>query len=270
MSFKRETMMQVTQFKWVPKPDAFQRAYDAMQPAIRFKTEDCLDLPPVTYQNRECDLSPEQKRMLKEMAREFVADKDGATITAANAAVKLVKSLQICLAAVYDDTGETCLIDAPDRLNSLKEIIEEADHKVIVWVPFKHTMNHLKRELSKEGYGVELINGETSASERSRIITAFKDPDQAPKVLIAHPATAAHGLTLVSANICVWYGPTFSAELYTQANARIVRPGQKHHMTIIHLGSTALEWEAYSMVNGKVDRQQKILDMYRKFVDNLE
>jgi SNF2 family DNA or RNA helicase len=265
LAFKRQTMIQVSNFKWVPKPEATQMAYAAMQPAIRFRTEDCIDLPPVTYQNRACDLSPEQHRMMEQMRKHLVADNDGATITAANAAVKLIKILQLAQGAVYDDTGETQLVQAPDRLATLKEIIEEADHKVIVWCPFKHVMKHLKTELSKD-WGVELINGDTSAGERTRIISAFQQVDQDPKVLIAHPATAAHGLTLVSANICVWYGPTFSSEMYEQANARVARPGQKHHMTVIHLGSVGVEWDAYGVAASKIDRQKKVLDLYRKLV----
>jgi SNF2 family DNA or RNA helicase len=266
-SFKRQTMIQVTNFKWVPKPEATQMAYEALQPAIRFRTEDCIDLPPVTYQNRACELSAEQRRMMKDMAKQLAADKDGVTITAANAAVKMVKLLQLSAGLCYSDTGETVLVDSKDRLDTLKEILEEADHKVIVWVPFKHVMEHLREELSKD-WGVAVINGDVSGSERARIITAFQDPDSDPKVLIAHPATAAHGLTLTTANICVWYGPTFSAELYEQSNARVARPGQKHHMTIIHIGSSALEWDAYGVANNKVDRQKKILNLYRRVLDN--
>lgn len=264
-SFKRRTMIQVTNFKWVPKPESMKIAFDAMQPAIRFRTEDCIDLPPVTYQNRSCELSPEQKRLIKDMARVFVADKDGATITAANAAVKMVKLLQICGGAVYDDTGGTQVIDASDRLNTLKEIIEEADHKVIVWVPFKHVMEHLRQQLSQQ-WGTAVINGDVSANERASIITRFQDTSDPLKVLIAHPATAAHGLTLTAANICVWYGPTFSAEMKLQADHRIIRPGQKHHMSVIHLGASPIEWEAYNIANTKADRQGRVLALYTKIL----
>lgn len=286
-AFKRQTMIQVSTFKWIPKPEASQLAFAALQPAIRFRTEDCIDLPPVTYQRRACELSPMQHKMMEDMRKHWVSDKDGATITAANAAVKMVKLLQLASGACYDDTGETQLVDAPARLDAVKEIIEEADRKVIIWCPFKHSMNMLKRELAlwhqkqmtnpakdladmmlgRSSTYVELINGDTSASERQRIITAFQQDDQEPKVLIAHPATAAHGLTLVSANVAIWYGPTFSAELTEQANARINRPGQKHHMTIIQLGSTALEWGAYDVATAKSDRQNKVLDMYRKVLN---
>jgi SNF2 family DNA or RNA helicase len=289
-SFKRQTMIQVSNFKWVPKPESTKMAYDALQPAIRFKTSDCHDLPPITYQNRSVELSPEQAKMLKAMAKDFVAEKDGATITAANAAVKMVKALQILGGVCYDDTGTPVLIDAPDRLATVREIIEEADHKVIIWCPFKHVMEHLRQHISSwfnesgaaKGDGtafgnlllgtvsqnVAVINGDVGNSARTDIITRFQNTSDPLKVLIAHPATAAHGLTLTAANICVWYGPTFSADIWSQANARVNRPGQKHHMTVVKLGSTALEWEAYGVAEAKVGRQEKILTLYRKMLDS--
>ena len=66
-AFRRETMAQVSQFKWVPRPDAFDIAYKAMQPAVRFKKSECLDLPPVTYQDRLCQMSKEQNKAFKEL-----------------------------------------------------------------------------------------------------------------------------------------------------------------------------------------------------------
>ena len=265
-AFKRLTMFQVSTFKWVPKPEAAQLVFEALQPAVRFRTEDCIDLPPITYQNRQCELSPEQTKMIKAMTRDLVTSKDGVTISAANAAVKMVKILQLAAGVVYDDQGHARLIDSPDRLKTLIEIIEESDRKVIVWVPFKHVMLHLKKELSKR-WGVELINGDVSGTERARIVTAFQEDGQEPKVLIAHPATAAHGLTLTASNVCVWYGPTFSALHFSQANGRINRPGQKHSMSVICLASTAVEWGAYDIANTKVDRQKKVLDLYHQVLD---
>lgn len=266
LSFKRQTMIQVSNFKWVPKPEATQMAYAALQPAIRFKTEDCIDLPPVTYQNRQCDLSPHQMEMAEDMRKHLVADNSGSTITAANAAVKMIKLLQIYTGAVYDDTGTTQLVTAPSRMDTLKEILEEADRKVIVWCPYKHVMAHILSELT-EPYAA-VINGDTSASDRAQIITRFQDEDSELRVLIAHPATAAHGLTLTAASICVWYGPTFSAEYTDQANARIIRPGQKHHMTIIRLGATALEWGAYDVAASKSERQAKVLALYKNVLES--
>src|SRR5208282_440994 len=61
--WKRETMMQVSTFKWIPRGDGYTKAYDVMQPAIRHAKKDCLDLPPVTYEKRQVELTAEQKKL---------------------------------------------------------------------------------------------------------------------------------------------------------------------------------------------------------------
>jgi hypothetical protein len=98
-SFKRQTMAQVTQFKWVPKPDAYETAYQAMQPAVRFKKADCLDLPPVTSEDRQCGLTKEQRHAFEEMRKNMQAEAKEVQITAVNAADKINKLRQIlCIA----------------------------------------------------------------------------------------------------------------------------------------------------------------------------
>ena len=98
-TFRRLTMMQLSQFKWVPKPEAYQIAYAAMQPAVRFKKKDCIDLPPVVVEERSCGLTTEQIKMFDTMRKEMVAEAKGAQITAVNAADKINKLRQIlCIA----------------------------------------------------------------------------------------------------------------------------------------------------------------------------
>jgi hypothetical protein len=70
-------MMQITQFKWVPRADAYTRAFSAMQPAVRFKKRDCIDLPPVTTQDRQCGMSAEQRKAFDELKKTMIADAQG-------------------------------------------------------------------------------------------------------------------------------------------------------------------------------------------------
>lgn len=264
-AFKRKTMNQLNQFKWIARHDAHDTVFAALQPAIRYRKKDLpdADLNSLTYQNRECELSSEQKRVFDVMRKQLTVEHDGGRITAVNAAVKLLKLLQILCGVVYDDTGVARFLDDSPRIEALQEIIEECERKVIVWVPFKSVLYHLVKTLNKDGKIAEGVCGDTTQSERDRIFSAFQDDNNPLKVLVAHPGTAAHGLTLTAANTIVWYGPFFSAELYQQACARIDRPGQKYDMTIIHLGATPLEWGAYAVVRDKTNRQDKILDLYK-------
>lgn len=99
--WRRQTMTQLSQYKWVARPESYEMAYKAMQPAVRFKKSECLDLPPMIMENRQTKLTPEQANAFKEMKKEAVAEVvKGVPITAANAADKINKLRQIlCIAS---------------------------------------------------------------------------------------------------------------------------------------------------------------------------
>jgi SNF2 family DNA or RNA helicase len=117
----------------------------------------------------------------------------------------------------------------------------------------------LERELSKD-YTVAVVNGSVSASERNRIFRSFQE-DKDPHVLIAHPATMAHGLTLTAASTIVWYGPITSNEQYVQANGRVERIGKRHVSNVIHIEATDLEAKMYKRLEGKQKLQGLLLDL---------
>jgi SNF2 family DNA or RNA helicase len=108
--FKRQTMYQVSQFKWVPNAQAQTIAFAAMQPAVRFKKADCLDLPPVTVQDRQCDMTKEQRKAFDELKTTMQAEaKAGEKVTAVNAADKIGKMRQIlCGAIKVNDGSASC------------------------------------------------------------------------------------------------------------------------------------------------------------------
>jgi SNF2 family DNA or RNA helicase len=261
-TFKHSTMEQISQYKWVPKHGAFEKAYDILQPGIRFKKSDCIDLPPVTYQHRVCDLTPAQAKAYKDMHHELVTQVGGAQITAANAAVKLSKLLQICCGVAYDGTGGHAVIDAKNRLDLVEELCEEAANKVIVFVPFTAALHQVADHLRKR-WSVEVVNGATSPTERKRIFDAFQYADD-PRVLVAHPKTTAHGLTLTRADTTIWYAPVFSLEIFEQANNRMNRPGQRSTMTVAMIEATPIESAIYAALKGKGRMQDSVLDMYKK------
>jgi SNF2 family DNA or RNA helicase len=263
-TFKHATMEQITQYKWVPRPGAFDQAYAILQPGIRFKKSDCLDLPPVTMQYRHCDLTPSQHKTYKDMHQELVASVQGKEITAANAAVKLSKLLQICCGVLYDGNGGHALVDAKNRLELVEEICEEAANKVIIFVPFTAALNMVADHL-RQRWTVEVVDGSTSPTERKRIFDAFQQsPD--PRILVAHPKTTAHGLTLTQADTTIWYAPIFSLEIFEQANNRMDRPGQRNPMTVVMLESTGMESSIYAALRSKGRMQDSVLELYKKEV----
>jgi len=265
--FKDLVMSKVSQFRWVPRPEAKRIVHTALQPAIRFEKKDCLDLPPVTFVDRDAPLTPQQLVYYKKLKQEMLIEAAGEEISAVNAAVKINKLLQISGGAVYSDTGAVLEFDVSSRLNVVREVIDETSNKVLVFVPFTHTIELLEKHLTKHGITSEVINGSVNVNKRTDIVTRFQNNAQT-KVLIIQPQAAAHGLTLTAADTIIWYAPCTSVETYLQANARIDRPGQVNAMTIVHLSGSQVERKMYSLLRGNVANHVEIIDLYKQEINS--
>ena len=265
-AFRDMVMNRITQFKWVPKPQSERILHDVLQPAIRYTKEECLDLPDMTYVNRDVPLSTQQKKFYEIIRRDMMAVAAGEEITTVNAAANLNKLLQLSCGAVYSDTGEVVSFDAKARMSALLEVIEEASHKVIVFAPFKHAIEIISEELRSSGISTEVIHGGISATKRTEIFAAFQTETN-PQVLVIQPQAAAHGVTLHAANVVVWWGPITSIETYLQANARVHRAGQRNPCTVVHLQGSPVEHRIYKMLSEKVDIHTKLIDLYKNIVE---
>lgn len=247
--FKDLVMNKVSTFKWVPKDTALATCKQVLQPSIRFTLDECQEIPETLYIDRQTAMSPAQTKAFKAMRERAVVTLDDTTVTAVNAAVVLQKLIQIVCGVAYDSDGERVQIDATQRLEDLKELIEEAGEKVIVFVPLRGVQDWLAKELAKD-YPVASVHGDVSAADRSAIFHSFQN-DVYPRVLLAHPKVASHGLTLTAARTIVWYAPIYSLEMYEQANARIRRIGQKGKTRVVHMWATSFERELYSRLQHK-------------------
>ena len=265
-AFQRLTMYKESQFKWSPKPEAYKIAHAAMQPAIRFLKKDCIDLPPVTVEKRQAELTPEQKVAFKNMQLLMIAEAKQTQITAVNAADKIGKLRQILCGAIKDPVTEDyiTLPHAP-RLSVLMEAIEGADAKVIVIVPFKGIIQALEKEIGKK-YSVAVLNGDVSPKRRDQIIRAFKSEEH-PHVLLCHPKVMAHGLNLTEADVLIFYAPIYSNDEFEQVIERFNRAGQINKMTIVKIGAHRLEWDIYAALEGKRITQDNILKLYQSVIE---
>ena len=265
-TFRDMVMQKVTNFKWIPKENSTDIVHDALQPAIRYTKEECLDLPPMVYVKREVDMTPQQKKYYKELKDKMVMQAAGEQITAANAAVNMNKLLQISSGAVYTDTGDSLEFDITKRYKVLREVIDESSKKVLVFVPFRHTIQLLTDKLRKDGITTEIINGDVPAAKRTDIFKRFQEQDD-PKVLVIQPQSAAHGVTLTAANTVVWWSPTSSLETYAQANARVHRSGQDQKCTVVHLQGSYVEKRVYTLLDNRIDVHTKMIDLYKEILD---
>ena len=177
--------------------------HNALQPAIRFTKEQCLDLPSLTYVTRDVELTVQQKKYYRQIKETLFANAAGEDITVVNAAAAMNKLLQLSGGAVYSDTGEIVSFDVKSRFKVLKEIIDESSQKVIVFVPYRHAIKILQEELTKDGYSCEVINGEVKVGKRTSIFSDFQNKEN-PRILLIQPQAASHGVTLHRADDRDW------------------------------------------------------------------
>lgn len=266
-TFRDLTMFRVNQFKWLPKRDAIQTALDALRPSIRFSLDDVTELPPFISRMDQVDLGAKQRQIYNAVKRDCYALMQSGAIKAANAGAVMSKLLQISLGWVYLDDGTVAQLDNDQRNTALLDVLRAARNKVIVFVPFTHTLNGLKALLDKDKITCETVSGATSPGERDRIFHAFQNTDH-PEVLLAHPECCAHSITLTRADTICWYGPITSAEIYDQACARIRRIGQTNKQLFIHLWATPAEKHIYDLLVRKVAVQDTLLSLIEDETQN--
>ena len=265
-SFRDMVMRKVTQFRWIVKPEASDLVYKVLQPAIRFTKEECLDLPDMTYVKRKVEMTRQQQLYYDKLKKNHMMTIGEDEVSAVNSAVIINKLLQISAGAVYTDDGDTLEFDIKHRYKVLKEVIDESSQKVLVFVPFKHTIDILVDKLRKDGVTAEVIRGDVPVAKRTDIFKRFQTADD-PKVLVIQPQSAAHGVTLTAANTVVWWGPTPSLETYAQANARVHRSGQKHPCTVVQLQGSPAEKRIYSLLDNRINVHTKMIDLYKELLD---
>lgn len=259
--FRELVMKKVSMFKWVPREDALETCKRVLQPSIRYTLDECVELPVTVVTERQTSLSIAQAKAFKEMREKAVMVAHD--ITAVNAAVVMQKLIQIVCGVVYDSAGDRHQIDAAQRLEDLKELIDEAGDKVIVFVPLRGVQDWLAEELAKD-YSVASVHGDVGLKERSKVFDAFQNTST-PQVLLAHPRVASHGLTLTAAKTVVWYAPIYSLEQYEQANARIRRIGTKGKTRVVHLYATNFERELYS----RLQHKKRVLSDFLQLVNGI-
>lgn len=262
-TFKDMVMQKISQFTWVPRPTAQDTVFRTLQPAIRFTKAECLDLPDVMYTNREVPLTPQQNKYHNKLKKEMYVEAAGEEITAVNAAVMLTKLLQVSAGSIYTDTKEVIEFDISNRMTALKEIIDEASHKVIIFCPYRHSIETISTELTKSKITSDVIHGGVSAGKRNEIFKSFQEKKD-PHVLIIQPQAASHGVTLHAANVVVFWSPVMSVETYIQCCARMDRAGQRNPMTVVHLQGSPVEQKVYKMLQGKISNHTKLVDLYKE------
>ena len=265
-TFREESMMKVSLFKWVPRADGYERARKLLTPAIRFSIEEVWKdapemLPP---QVRKVALTTDQEKALKSLRQNLQVElKSGQLVNAVNEAAARTKYLQIALGAIYDENHNVHLIDAAPRYAEIKYLVNRTPRKVLIFTSLTSVVHLLYKTLSAH-WKCGIINGEVSQKERVRLIRAFEsDPDF--KVMIMDPQPTAHGINeFVVADTVIWCGPTEKTRLYIQGNKRAHRPGQHYPVSIYQVVATKFEQEIFHRIENNTSLQGALLEAVRK------
>lgn len=272
--FRDELMLKQGPFRWMKKPGAVERAYEALQPAVRFTLDDVVELPDCIERVVDVELGAKQKKVYTEMknsAFALIQQLGGPQkVDAMNAGAVLSKLLQISTGWVYTRAGNTVALDNQKRLDQLLTDVNSTDRKVLVFVPFVHALQGVAMHLANNKIEVATISGDTSKTVRDHIFNRFQNNiipgnnAHTLKVIVAHPQTMAHGLTLTEADTIIWFAPIASLEIFEQANARIRRVGQKHKQLVLMYQATDAERKLYARLRAKQRVQNMILELFEE------
>jgi SNF2 family DNA or RNA helicase len=257
--WRDETMIKLNMYKHAPVRGWEDRCFKVMQPSIRFKRDDCIDLLPCTTQTWTVEMSAEQAKAYREMTRDLVTFLKSGTVNAINEAARRIKLIQLAAGAVYDGNEFVHHVDCKPKLSALLSAVEAAGNKAIVFVPFRHSIPLLQKFLTKAGLSVEVVYGDVSVKKRSQVFSDFQRGSL--QVIVAHPGCMAHGLTLTASHTIIFWAPVDSYRIYEQACGRITRPGQTRKQTIIHLVCSEIERKIYKRLESRGKMQGLLLEL---------
>lgn len=215
-------------FSYTPRPGAEQQIYDKISDiTISMKALDYLDMPECVFVNHEVTMNAAERKLYDQLKQDLIIPLEDGDIDAANAASLSNKLLQMSNGAVYDENKEVRTIHSR-KLEMLEDLIESANGQpVLIAYWFKHDRSRIMEHLTACGYAPRDIKDSTDITDWNN--------GNIPVALI-HPASAGHGLNIqTGGHILIWYGLTWSLELYQQTNARLWRQGQSETVTIHHI-----------------------------------
>lgn len=241
-----------TVFNWILKDGADKAIQKKIEDiCVSMKAEDYLSMPELIDNRVEVILSASEMKAYQQLEKEKVLElSEDNAVVAPTAAAIANKLLQLANGAVYDNNGQVVRIHER-KLDALEEILDCNQEPVLVFYNFRHDLDALQ-ERFKELHPRILDN--------SRDIEDWNNGKI--RLLLAHPASVGHGLNIqAGGHIIVWYGLTWSLELYQQANARLYRQGQKHAVIIHHLITRgSIDEDVMKALAGKGDMQAALME----------
>ena len=240
-------------FSYIPRPGAEEQIYDRISDmTISMKALDYLEMPECVYVNHEVQMSKPERKLYDQLKTDLIIPTEDGDIDARNAAALSNKLLQMSNGAVYDENGDARVIHSR-KLEMLDDLIESANGQpVLIAYWFKHDRARIVEHLIEAGYEPRDIRESGDIKDWN----AGKIP-----VALIHPAGAGHGLNIQEGgHILIWFGLTWSLELYQQTNARLWRQGQSNTVTIHHIVTKdTVDEDVLTALEAKDVTQEKLI-----------
>lgn len=258
--------------KWVAIPEKFEELTEKIyKKASRVLKSECLELPPLVEQTEYVEMSSVQKRMYKEMKRDFLtyvedSEKEGKpkAVVAQLALTKALRMQQIVSGFVADESGEVTEIKKVPRLEKLKELLTllAPDHKVIVWCCFRHNYSTISGLCDELDIDYRKIIGGMSAYDKQEAIDAFNTEPKV-RVIIANQKAGGTGINLTAASYSIIYSQGFSLAEALQSEARNHRKGSEKFDSIVKItlcAKNTIDELIHMALYKKEDLSKRIID----------
>lgn len=258
--YRSMIMSQITMYEYVPRPGAEKIVHQTLSPAIKYSLDECVDLPPITFEQRVIELPKVTMDLFKEMLKHQIAEYEGGIITAATAGVKAIRLLQILTGSTKTEEGDVIRLDIKPKLMELLSIYHESGNKMVIFAQSVESLKIIQEFFIDKNIKINLIYGDVTLNRRKEIFEDFQTTKEG--VLIAQYRTASHGITLTASNVLVFFGPVAGNEAYRQSIRRIRRIGQTKKQVIIQLISTKFEKRIFERLDNLELSAQTLLDLY--------
>lgn len=256
----RQVGMNRNAINWVDKDGAEEAVFGLLSDiVVRHRFEDCVDIPKTHIYTVDYHLEKKQQAAYDALERDQLLLMANAKVSAINAAAVATKLLQIASGAVYDSAGKYHVIDR-GRYETLIEMAAARKHPLMLFY-WQHQRDLLVEEATKQGLKFGVFDGELNDTERAAMVAAYQQG--AYDLLLGHPQTVAHGLTLTRGTSIIWPGPTYNLEWWKQAGRRQARIGQTQKTEVVTLiAPCTIETKVYDMCMGKAGRMGNLLDLF--------
>ena len=252
--FRPDKMNGMVVYSYKPLPFAEEEIYRRIGDiTISMKSVDFLPMPEKVMSENTVYMDERERNEYERLAKDLVLEMDGEEVTAANAAALCNKLSQMANGAVYTDDGKTKVFHSR-KLDALEDMIEAANgNPVMVVYWFKSDLKRIEERLKEKGITFERLDDSESIERWNR--------GEIP-VLLLSPASAAHGLNLQSGGSwIIWFGLTWSLELYQQTNGRLWRQGQKAKTVVINhiITKNTIDERILSVLKTKDATQEELI-----------